>query len=346
MRPTRPTTSTAAAPAPARGATLGAQKRFVPEAVASSPEALSPASERMLRILRGIGPFRYLPSSRLAPLAERGCVTAFQTGAELVRQDEVADRIYVIASGQVQVQQSHPQLTQPLVLAELGPGEVIGEMGVLSGRPCSATVVAIEPTEALEISATELPTTLRLIPEVSDILLRILSRRLRRTDVLVDSELRVVGPAADPVPDSVEEGVCHIDLLGRVAFANLAAARLTGYKIPELLGRDLHALVHPSRGGNACSVATCQVLSDLQGRDAEPAPAEREEHEDAFWRRDGSSCPVSYTTEPHYEDGEVAGTVLSFRLRDEQSLNDEYDSAESGEHGAKALPLAVGYAAR
>lgn len=191
MGQTRTTTSAAAAPSGA--AKLAARKGFAPEAIASkASQAVTAETERMLRILRAIGPFRYLPSSRLAPLAERGRLATFEPGTDLVRQDEVADRIYVIASGQVRVGQSHPHLTEPLVLAELGPGEVIGEMGVLSGRPCSATVTAVEPTEALELSAAELPQALRLVPEVSDILIRILGRRLRRTEAIVDSELKLV----------------------------------------------------------------------------------------------------------------------------------------------------------
>lgn len=42
-----------------------------------------------------------------------------------------------IERGRVRVERAHPQLTEPILLAELGPGEVVGEMGVLDGAPAT-----------------------------------------------------------------------------------------------------------------------------------------------------------------------------------------------------------------
>ena len=90
----------------------------------------------------------------------------------------------VLLSGKVRVERSHPDLKAALPLAELGPHQVVGEMGVLDGAPRSATVVAMEDTEALELSAEVVAQTIVRYPVVSMDLLRMLSSRLRDTDEL------------------------------------------------------------------------------------------------------------------------------------------------------------------
>jgi CRP-like cAMP-binding protein len=69
-------------------------------------------------------------------------------------------------------------------LAELGPNDVVGEMGLLDNAPRSATVAALEDTETLEIHATVMALVLMDYPQVAAALLRTLSRRLRSADEL------------------------------------------------------------------------------------------------------------------------------------------------------------------
>jgi CRP-like cAMP-binding protein len=78
----------------------------------------------------------------------------------------------------------------PLVLAELGVGDVIGEMGLLDNAPRSATVTALEHTQTLEIHATVMALVLMQYPQVAAALLRTLSRRLRNADELADALAR------------------------------------------------------------------------------------------------------------------------------------------------------------
>lgn len=103
-----------------------------------------------------------------------------------MRQGEVADVMHVITSGQVRVERTHPDLLGSIMLAELGPSEVVGEIGVLDGEPRTATVIATEDTDTLEISAGDLARVLLDHPEVTLALLQVVSRRLRDTDSLID----------------------------------------------------------------------------------------------------------------------------------------------------------------
>lgn len=93
-----------------------------------------------------------LPAELLgAPVRKRK--RRFDAGTVLMRQGEIAASMHFILSGRVLVERHEPNLPDPIVLAELGPGQVVGEIGVLTGQPRSATVTAIEATETIELRA-------------------------------------------------------------------------------------------------------------------------------------------------------------------------------------------------
>ena len=139
--------------------------------------------------LDGVALFKELPEPGLQMLAERGRPRHFATGEVIMRQGDASDALYVITSGRVRVERDQAAET-PLVLAELGAGDVIGEMGLLDGGPRSATVTAIEDTETLEIHATVLAVVVMQYPQITTALLRTLSRRLRSADELADQLAR------------------------------------------------------------------------------------------------------------------------------------------------------------
>jgi len=139
--------------------------------------------------LDGVALFKELPEPGLQMLAERGRPRHFATGEVIMQQGDASDALYVITSGRVRVEREQAAET-PLVLAELGAGDVIGEMGLLDGGPRSATVTAIEDTETLEIHATVLAVVVMQYPQITTALLRTLSRRLRSADELADQLAR------------------------------------------------------------------------------------------------------------------------------------------------------------
>jgi CRP/FNR family transcriptional regulator, cyclic AMP receptor protein len=144
----------------------------------------------LLAVLSQVDVFRGLPPAALQSLAKRTQIRPFSTGAVLMRQGDISENMYVIVQGRVRVERSDPMLKGPLVLAELNPGDIVGELAVLDGEPRSATVTAIEPTTTLELSAPALALTVLQHPEVSHALLMVLSQRLRSTDQVAVKLLR------------------------------------------------------------------------------------------------------------------------------------------------------------
>lgn len=63
----------------------------------------------------------------------------FGTGVALVEQGDLTESFFVLVTGGVRVVRSQLPTGEPVVLAELGVGEVIGEMGALDQQRRSAS---------------------------------------------------------------------------------------------------------------------------------------------------------------------------------------------------------------
>ena len=104
-------------------------------------------------------------------------------GAEIFKEGDIGTQFYAILKGKVDIRKE----ASGRILAQLGPGEVFGEMAVLDNQPRSATVVA---ATAVELFAFDGHRLLNDFPHLSVKLLRYLARelskRLRQADMLLD----------------------------------------------------------------------------------------------------------------------------------------------------------------
>jgi MFS family permease len=87
--------------------------------------------------------FAGLPPARLERAMAAAKVVPIRAGDVIIRQGDEADRFYVIAEGEVEVTQVPPDGGAPSVLRRMGPNEVFGEIGLLSGVPRTATVTGV-----------------------------------------------------------------------------------------------------------------------------------------------------------------------------------------------------------
>jgi CRP-like cAMP-binding protein len=139
-----------------------------------------------LAMLTQLDLFQALPEQGIAKLPAHARRRHFPASSILMRQGDESESAFILLTGRVKVERSHPNLKDHLVLAEIGPGEVVGELGMLEQERRSATVTALEDTEALELPAPLLSELLSQFPSMSNTLLRTLSRRIRSTDELLD----------------------------------------------------------------------------------------------------------------------------------------------------------------
>jgi putative peptide zinc metalloprotease protein len=121
-----------------------------PEAASEEP-SLPLAIDLRLRLLAGVPGFSRLPAPALGTLARLLQEATFQIGAVVVREGEIGDRLYLIATGRAEI--SVRGLREEIPLAGVGEGELVGEIALLEpgGRHLSS-VTALTSLRCLALS--------------------------------------------------------------------------------------------------------------------------------------------------------------------------------------------------
>ncbi|THF70255.1 PAS domain S-box protein [Deinococcus sp. Arct2-2] len=122
-------------------------------------------------------------------------------------------------------------------------------------------------------------------------------------------ELRRVSRFNELILNNVGDGLTGVDLEGRTSFANPAALALLGYEPHELIGLPQHALIHHTHAdGSAYPRSECPIYAAFTDGQTKSV------QDEVFWRKDGTSFPVEYTSTPiRNEAGKIEGAVLAFR---------------------------------
>ena len=116
----------------------------------------------------------------------------FQPGDTLTQQDQDADGLFLIASGQVRVTGVDAD-GDKLVLAELGPGDVVGEISLVLRRPATATVTASHPTIALHLPRQQFQEAIREHATLLQELYELATKREEETRSVVAQQALDVG---------------------------------------------------------------------------------------------------------------------------------------------------------
>lgn len=107
----------------------------------------------------------------------------YDKGVVIVNEGDFSKEGYVVRKGFVEVYRSGPP---EQVLGRLGPGDIFGEMAMLTSRPRSASVRASEDIELDVIQAGDARSIVRRHPELAATLLLVLTERLRLMNDYVD----------------------------------------------------------------------------------------------------------------------------------------------------------------
>lgn len=120
--------------------------------------------------------FAACSKKELARIARVTDVLSLPDGRELTTQDETSREAFVITGGKAIVRRNNRKV------AELGPGAVIGELGLLDRGPRTATVIADGPVEVLVIGPREFSALLDEVPAISRKILQSLAGKVRELD--------------------------------------------------------------------------------------------------------------------------------------------------------------------
>lgn len=147
-------------------------------AVAS--ETISPAE--MVWMLKNTPLFASTPENVLASIIPILKVTEIREGGNVFRKGDPGDSLFVVFSGEVGIYDND------VLLAEMGKGELFGELALLDAEPRSATVTALSDATLFRLNQDDFYDLMEERPEVLRNIMRVLCGRIRKqNDALTGS---------------------------------------------------------------------------------------------------------------------------------------------------------------
>jgi CRP-like cAMP-binding protein len=189
-------------------------------------------TDRIRELLASVELFTEMQEEELDELTGLAQIKKLDKDTTIFHAGDPADAVYVVASGRVKVVITSSD-GKEFILTVLGAGQVFGEMALLESAPRSASVITLSAVEALAINRTDFQRLLDTNPKISQRLMAILSRRLRRANAKMES-------------------LAYMDVAGRLARYLLDLARDHGQR----LGNGWVVVRRPTHSDIAHSIGT------------------------------------------------------------------------------------------
>lgn len=114
------------------------------------------------------------------------------------------------------------------------------------------------------------------------------------------------------------EGIYGVNSDGVTTFVNPAAERMLGWTAEELVGKEIHSIIHHSHiNGDPYHAEHCPIYNAFR------EGIVRRVDDEVFWRSDGKPIRVEYTSTPIRDHGLVIGAVIVFRDITERKIAEE-----------------------
>jgi len=228
---------------------------------------------RRIPLFSDLGPEEIVDVLRIAR------VVRFESGALLCARGEKGDCAFVIEEGEAAVRVVD-ELGKPVVIARVGPGEVVGELSLVDGHPRSADVVATRALSGYRIDRVELDALRRAMhPAAFKILRRIaitVSDRLRDVNDAIGQALTATpspsgggGPTAGRRSDPDRESRAAARASRELGRASLpqAAAAVRASRAPP-------GGAKPARAARSAGTSSPEAPSSSTKAKAKPKPAQ------------------------------------------------------------------------
>ncbi len=140
----------------------------------------------MDEVLARSGIFQGVDPEAAEALAKEMDSVEIRKGDVLFNEGEAGDSLYIVLSGKIKLGRRAADGRQNLV-SIMGPSDMVGELSLFDPGPRTATATAVTDARMARLKKTSLRPWLNNRPEIAEQLLRVLARRLRRTnDALAD----------------------------------------------------------------------------------------------------------------------------------------------------------------
>ncbi|HWR17364.1 MAG TPA: ATPase, T2SS/T4P/T4SS family [Terriglobales bacterium] len=132
--------------------------------------------------LQRIKLFSALSSHECQEVVKRMKRRDFPPHALIVREGQPGNSMFFITAGLVEVRKKDPNTGIDFLLSEMGPGQNFGEMSLLTGKPRTASVTAIQPTTCAVLEQPDFQNVLMQYPKIGLALTTILAERLEEAN--------------------------------------------------------------------------------------------------------------------------------------------------------------------
>ncbi|OLE52002.1 MAG: hypothetical protein AUG51_20065 [Acidobacteria bacterium 13_1_20CM_3_53_8] len=139
---------------------------------------------RRVEALRHVELFHTLMEDELRELAPHLSVAPFVRGEAMTRQGAQAHWLYIMTKGEAEVRIAVDGSQMSKKVAELNKGDFFGEMGLMTGEPRTATVVARTDVECYRLDKEAFNDILRRRPEIAEDISHVLARRRVELDAV------------------------------------------------------------------------------------------------------------------------------------------------------------------
>jgi len=143
--------------------------------------------DQEVELIRRLSIFKKIDLAMLKLLCFSSERLTFEAGQVMFNAGDPGDAAYVLIEGHVDL--SVPTPTGALVVATLGPNEILGEIAIFADIPRTATVTATSRVEALRIAKDQFMAVIRENPDAALELIRILASRLANTTARLTQSL-------------------------------------------------------------------------------------------------------------------------------------------------------------
>jgi PAS domain S-box-containing protein len=147
-------------------------------------------SQEIHELLRKTPIFSVLDSDSLKGISSLFQEKAYSPGDILFRENTLGDALYIITSGEIEIIKEGKRDEGKTILALRRKGDIFGEMSLLGEEPRFATAIAVKKTNVLELSKSDFVSMLSDQPLVAYQIMRVLSSRVRQSDLHMIEELR------------------------------------------------------------------------------------------------------------------------------------------------------------
>ncbi|HEX4108090.1 MAG TPA: Crp/Fnr family transcriptional regulator [Solirubrobacteraceae bacterium] len=141
----------------------------------------APDGESVAALLAQVPVFSTLAPAELEPIAQLAVPREYAAGQVVFREGDSSDTCYIVRSGRARAVREHRD-GRSITLATFGPGDFFGELALFEDEHRSATIEAVQDTQAVALLGGDMRRLLSTHPGLAMKMLAALGRRLRETN--------------------------------------------------------------------------------------------------------------------------------------------------------------------